>query len=794
MLPSLRPALFASPATPSSMAQWREHVLGRILALLLVLGCVAALPSAVVALRAGQWFVPLVDLLALGWLGLILRPGRFSLRTRTWHFLALLYLFALSLLLSVGAVAQIFLLACPVMAALLLGKRPAVAALLLTSLSLPTLGYLADLELRVIGFEQDALIKWLLVGLNFSLVNAALTLSSAVLIDGLQLSLQRQEASSRSLAEEQARLQAANEELRLISAAVAHLNDIVVIIEAALRDTLGRRIVFVNAALTRRTGYSPTEAIGQTLQLFQGPKTSTTEMERLRAALDSESALETELMAYAKDGEAFWLELELNPIYAENGKCSHFVMILRDIGERKQAEEDIHRLAYFDSLTGLPNRRLLHDRLGQSLMAAKRSGMMGAAIYLDLDNFKHVNDARGHPTGDALLAQVAQRLCATVREEDTVARLGGDEFVLLLPRLDQDVAHAGRLALQVAEKVLACLAQPFELAGQHYHSGGSLGVTLFPRPGQSADMVLREADMAMYRAKSAGRQRIVFFQAQMQAEIEERLAIQHQLELAIAQRQLALYLQPQVDAAGMALGAELLLRWQHPVLGPVPPGRFIPIAEESSLILRLGNWVLQEGCRTLVQLAEAGRPLPLSINVSPQQFHEADFVAQVKAALQDSGARADYLILELTEGLLIRNLDDTSAKMRELAALGLRFSIDDFGTGYSSLAYLKRLPLQELKIDRSFVQDAEASRDSAIIELILSMAEHLALRVVAEGVESEAQAAFLRTHGCHAMQGYLFARPMPLADWLALPAGHCFLSAASSSNGRTDSGSARAAD
>jgi len=441
---------------------------------------------------------------------------------------------------------------------------------------------------------------------------------------------------------------------------------------------------------------------------------------------------------------------------------------ITDITQRKQAEENTHRLAYFDALTGLPNRRLLLDRIGHALAAARRSGRIGALLFIDLDNFKQINDARGHSVGDQLLKQVAERLSRLLRSEDSVARLGGDEFVVLLGNLGGDIEAGARHAMAVADKVREVLDSPYEIGGALYSSTGSLGITLFPKCQECVDDLLREADTAMYRAKSAGRNRIAFFETGMQAEVEERLALEQDLQEGVAAGQFHVHVQPQFDADGSEAGAELLLRWQHPQRGNVSPVAFIPIAEESGLILPLGAFVIRQACEALARLHAAGRPLSLSVNVSPRQFRQENFVALVKETLASTGAPASGLLFEVTEGLLIENWEDTLARMNELVALGIRFSIDDFGTGYSSLAYLRRLPLYELKIDRSFVRDTpHDANDTAIVEAILSVARHLKLRVVAEGVETQAQADFLVASRCDALQGFLFARPQPLAGWLA---------------------------
>jgi diguanylate cyclase (GGDEF)-like protein/PAS domain S-box-containing protein len=468
-------------------------------------------------------------------------------------------------------------------------------------------------------------------------------------------------------------------------------------------------------------------------------------------------------------GTTHWFELSIaRKDAAMPGDEARFIALSRDITERKQAEARSHQLAYFDGLTGLPNRRMLLDRMEHALHSALNSAQVGAVLYIDLDNFKQINDARGHTVGDALLMQVAQRLTQQLRPGDTVARLGGDEFVVLVHNVASDMDSAGRAALLVAEEIRAVLEAPYTIATHLYSTTGSIGITLFPKRGEGVEDLLREADTAMYRAKDLGRNRIRFYEAAMQADVQERLALEQDLKKAQAEGQLAAFVQSQVDATGTVVGGELLMRWTHPVRGNVPPSRFIPIAEASGLILRMGDWMIQQACETLARLQSAGRELSLSVNVSQRQFRQDDFVERVRHVLAHTGAHPGNLILEVTESLLIEDLDDTIARMTEIVGLGVRFSIDDFGTGYSSLAYLKRLPLFELKIDKSFVQDTpDDPSDTAIVQSILSVASHLNLRVVAEGVETRAQADFLVQNQCECLQGYLFGRPEPLAVWLA---------------------------
>jgi diguanylate cyclase (GGDEF)-like protein len=386
-------------------------------------------------------------------------------------------------------------------------------------------------------------------------------------------------------------------------------------------------------------------------------------------------------------------------------------------------------------------------------------------LYIDLDNFKHVNDARGHATGDALLKHAAKTLAQVVRKGDTVARLGGDEFVVLLDGLGPDAAAATNAALSVSDKIRAALSDDVVIDDQSYRSTASIGVALPTRPGQSVADLLRDADLAMYHAKAAGRNGVSMFETPMLAAAERQLTLGRDLSAALDNGELSMHLQLQVDHAGQPGGAEMLMRWRRGDGTFVPPDVFIPVAETTGLIVPLGQWVLRQACQARLALEQAGYPLQLSINVSPRQFRQPEFVEQVRAAFDQTGVSPHAFVFEVTEGLLVEDFDVITAKMRELAALGIRFSIDDFGTGYSSLGYLKKMPLYELKIDKSFMRDTpHDANGTAIVQTILAMADHLGLRVVAEGIETEAQARFLAENGRPCMQGYLYCRPMPLAD------------------------------
>ena len=440
----------------------------------------------------------------------------------------------------------------------------------------------------------------------------------------------------------------------------------------------------------------------------------------------------------------------------------------REVAERKMADDEIRNLAYHDALTRLPNRRLLFDRLQHAIAASSRSGRYCALLFIDLDNFKTLNDTLGHDAGDLLLQEVSRRLATCLREGDTAARLGGDEFVVLLENLSENAQEAATQAETTGEKIHGALNQTYQLANHEYNGTPSIGVTLFTDHQDTVDELLKRADLAMYHAKSAGRNALRFFDPQMQAVITTRATLEAGLREALLKQQFLLYYQAQVDSQGRVTGAEALLRWQHPQGELVSPMEFIPLAEDTGLILLVGRWVLETACAQLALWAACPElaHLMVAVNVSPREFHHKDFVEQVKSVLVTSGARPQRLKLELTESLLLHDVEDTIVKMTALRAEGVSFSLDDFGTGYSSLSYLKRLPLDQVKIDRSFVRDVLTDAyDSAIARSVIDLGRNLGLGVIAEGVESGAQRDFVAANGCQNYQGYLFSRPLPLHEF-----------------------------
>ncbi|SNT36112.1 PAS domain S-box-containing protein/diguanylate cyclase (GGDEF) domain-containing protein [Noviherbaspirillum humi] len=453
-----------------------------------------------------------------------------------------------------------------------------------------------------------------------------------------------------------------------------------------------------------------------------------------------------------------------------DGKAVRMVGSMTDISHRKESEKAIHRLAFYDALTGLPNRSLLQERLQQALAVSARDRMVGALLFIDLDNFKSLNDTLGHDKGDVLLAQVAERLAGCVRDCDTVSRLGGDEFVIMIERLARSSDAAAARATVVAEKVLEAFGQPFDLDGMQRHTSPSIGIALFDGIDRQPDEILKAADMAMYEAKADGRNTLRFFDPKMQELALARSVLEADLRHALKRGELDLHFQPQCDRQGQVHGAEALLRWQHAQRGAVPPAEFIPVAEQTGLIIPIGYWVLRQACLQLNRWAAdpATASLTLAVNVSARQFHRSDFTDQVQAIIEETRVDPRRLKLELTESALVEEIDDAIAKMERLRRLGVAFSLDDFGTGYSSLAYLHRLPIYQLKIDRSFVaQVPEDANGAAIVHTIIALGRALGLAVIAEGVESPRQLAFLGNAGCDSYQGYLFGRPMAAAAFNA---------------------------
>jgi len=534
-------------------------------------------------------------------------------------------------------------------------------------------------------------------------------------------------------------------------------------------------IIRVNNAFSFLTGYKAEEVIGTVPQVLSSEQYNEIFYQFMWEQINAHGYWQGEITNCRKDGSTYLEWLTIIRVTNKSGETTHYVGIFVDITDRKLNEDHIHKLAFYDSLTQLPNRRLFVDRLRSALISSQHNHYYGALMFIDIDRFKILNDTQGHDIGDQLLIEVSKRLTHCVREQDTVVRLGGDEFVIMLEHLSNDATEATLFAQRVGDKVLHTLCQPytlrhFDLQGQplssvEHHSSASIGMKLFQGTDKGDDL-LKQADMAMYQAKQSGRNTLCIFDPDMQAKLTERAMLEADMSLALQNNQFHLHYQVQVNAEGQATGAEVLLRWHHPLRGNIPPVEFIPLAEESGLIGVLGLWVLNKSCQTLAVWAEQSETeqLTLAVNVSAKQFNRDNFVDEIKEILNESRINPQRLKLEITESIIMVDVEQTIKIMNDLRELGISFSMDDFGTGYSSLAYLQRLPLSQLKIDQSFLRNLTVdSTDTVIIRTILALGNSLGINVIAEGVETQQQRDYLLNNGCQFFQGYLFGKPEPLS-------------------------------
>ncbi len=535
-----------------------------------------------------------------------------------------------------------------------------------------------------------------------------------------------------------------------------------------ITDASGR-IGQVNPAFTELLQYADAEIVGQNITVLHKTPVDSVALDNVASTLALHGRWDGEAWKRRKDGSDVPVWETITTVQNESGQVTHCVSSMIDISGRLLAEQEVERLAFYDALTGLPNRRFLATRIEQAIATARRTRTSGAVLFLDLDQFKKINDSLGHSAGDELLVQVARRLQALTRQDDVVSRLGGDEFVILIANAGSDPVRCSEFVSRVASRIEAELRRPYQVEGRVLHITGTMGVSIFPRDGDSASDFLRYADTAMYRGKAEGRNSVRFYHPAMGEQAGERLAIEEDLRLALDGDEFELYFQPQIHATRGPIGAEALLRWHHPTEGLVAPDKFIPVAEDSGLIDPIGRWVIKTAFRSLAGwLADDTMPVldHVSINVSSHQFRADGFVAYVRDCAAGFAVPPSRIVLELTERAVIEDIDNASRKMAQLRELGFRFSLDDFGVGYSSLSYLRRLPLDELKIDRSFVADVTADDNAdAIAQTIIAMGRHLGFAIIAEGVETEAQRNFLQIRGCTTFQGYYFCRPLPCAGF-----------------------------
>lgn len=536
--------------------------------------------------------------------------------------------------------------------------------------------------------------------------------------------------------------------------------------EGMLITDADHNILRVNNAFTRITGYSAEEVIGQKPSILSSGQHENNFYADMAAQLQRFRYWQGEIWNKRKSGEVYPQYLTITAVQTDDEFISHYVGAFTDITQRKQDEANIHKLAYYDVLTGLPNRRSLLERLNCGIQACRLTDQYGAVLFIDLDNFKNLNDSKGHDQGDQLLIEVARRLNGAVRNADMVTRLGGDEFVIVLENLGAEEQIALNQVKGIVEKIIRDIQEPVALQGASYHTACSIGIALFSHDDQ-IDGVMKRSDMAMYQAKSSGKNTYKFFDPEAEKALCSMAALESDLREALSKAQFELFYQAQL-CDGEVIGAEALLRWKHPVRGLVPPKDFIPLAEDVGLIVPIGNWVLSQACSQLKnwQSKPDFCDLSIAVNVSARQFLQEHFVAEVAACMEHYAVKAGQLKLELTESLVLQDMEDTVHKMEQLRALGIRFSLDDFGTGYSSLLHLKRLPLDQIKIDRSFVRDVITDSDDAeIVRAIIAMGHNLDLDVIAEGVETAEQRDFLAKYKCNDYQGYLFGKPLPIVQF-----------------------------
>lgn len=533
--------------------------------------------------------------------------------------------------------------------------------------------------------------------------------------------------------------------------------------EGIMITTPDATIVDVNHAFEEITGYSRDEVIGKKPSINQSGRHDAGFYEDMWQQLTNKGEWHGEIWDRRKSGEVYPKLLSINAVQDELGETSHYVGIFSDITKQKQTEEELQKLAYYDHLTNLPNRTLFTERLNQVLTIAERQQNGVALLFIDLDRFKYINDTLGHAAGDELLEHISRRLLEQTRQSDTVSRLGGDEFTVIL----SDTSNPDDVA-QIAQKLVDTLKEPVDIMGHEVRVGGSIGIALYPDDGGDTETLTKHADTAMYKAKESGRGNYQFFTPQMNEQVADRLVIEAELHRALENEEFILHYQPKLDlGSGEIVGMEALVRWQHAEMGMVSPAKFIPLAEETGLIVSLGNWILEQACRQVVEWSRtAGRSFKLAVNLSARQFRQSDLIAEIERVIDITGIEPSCLELEITESILMGDIDSALRMMEQIRSLGVQLAIDDFGTGFSSLNYLKRFPINTLKIDQSFVRDLTVdSEDAAIVKSIIALGHSLQLSVVAEGVEDQSQLDFLQQHSCDVVQGYFISKPLSVDDF-----------------------------
>ncbi|MBI4290869.1 MAG: EAL domain-containing protein [Betaproteobacteria bacterium] len=521
-------------------------------------------------------------------------------------------------------------------------------------------------------------------------------------------------------------------------------------------------IIYVNPAFERITGYSRADAVGRNPRFLLAADVDQAKLDALRLAIKEQRDCHVVVRSYRKDGAIYWNDLYLSPVRNDNFAVTHYVAVSNDITEIRRYQDELARRANYDSLTNLPNRNLLSDRASRALVRAKRYGQGMAIAFIDLDNFRVINDSLGRALGDNMLRLVGERLLSCLREVDTVAHIGGDEFVLVLGEQEDEKVISSQL-----QRLMSVFTTSFSVGERELFVTASVGLSSYPNDGEKVETLMQNAEIAMYRAKDLGRNNFQFFKFEMTAGVHERLALESWLRRALDRNEFLLHYQPQVDLrTGRIIGAEALIRWQHPKMGLVPPGKFIPLAEQTGIIVPIGTWVLRTACAQNKAWQKAGLPpMTVAVNISARQFREKGLVSSIAEILGETGLDPQYLELEVTEGVIMYDSEEVVAVLNRLKSMGLKLSVDDFGTGYSSLSYLKRFPVDRLKIDQSFIQDITTNAgDAAIARAVINLGHELNLKVIAEGVETQEQLQYLRAHGCDEKQGFLFSRPLPVED------------------------------